>query len=167
MATAETTNVTSAIASFRRPVSHSLASSDPLSLSKPNPHEFIGCFERLEIACSLRWRQAEQFWSLKASYEPAPCWFWKQSRCAIKSRYWSAAELVARASVVGTGCFGSCCRAGGRNGAKVMIVQPETVLHWRRNGWSALWRHRSRGSLARRASKGLQRGPPSDRTDGP
>jgi len=26
-----------------------------------------------------------------------------------------------------------------------MIVQPETVLRWRRNGWSALWRYRSSG----------------------
>lgn len=26
-----------------------------------------------------------------------------------------------------------------------MIVQPETVLRWRRNGWSAIWRNRSRG----------------------
>jgi hypothetical protein len=27
----------------------------------------------------------------------------------------------------------------------LVIVQPETVLRWRRNGWSALWRYRSRG----------------------
>ena len=27
----------------------------------------------------------------------------------------------------------------------LMIVQPETVLRWRRNGWSAIWRYRSRG----------------------
>jgi hypothetical protein len=27
----------------------------------------------------------------------------------------------------------------------LMIVQPETVRRWRRNGWSGLWRHRSRG----------------------
>ena len=26
-----------------------------------------------------------------------------------------------------------------------MIVQAETVLRWRRNGWSAIWRYRSRG----------------------
>jgi hypothetical protein len=26
-----------------------------------------------------------------------------------------------------------------------MIVQPETVLRWRRNGWSAIWGYRSRG----------------------
>jgi hypothetical protein len=25
------------------------------------------------------------------------------------------------------------------------IVQPETVLRWRRNGWSAIWKYRSRG----------------------
>ena len=27
----------------------------------------------------------------------------------------------------------------------LMIVQPETALRWRRDGWSALWRYRSRG----------------------
>ena len=27
----------------------------------------------------------------------------------------------------------------------LMIVQPETVLRWRRDGWSALWRYRARG----------------------
>jgi hypothetical protein len=27
----------------------------------------------------------------------------------------------------------------------LVIVQPETVLRWRRNGWSAMWRYRSRG----------------------
>src|ERR1035441_9167501 len=27
----------------------------------------------------------------------------------------------------------------------LIIVQPETVLRWRRDGWSALWRYRSRG----------------------
>ena len=27
----------------------------------------------------------------------------------------------------------------------LVIVQPETVLRWRRNGWSAIWRYRSRG----------------------
>jgi putative transposase len=27
----------------------------------------------------------------------------------------------------------------------LMIVQPETVLRWRRNDWSGLWQYRSRG----------------------
>jgi hypothetical protein len=27
----------------------------------------------------------------------------------------------------------------------LIIVQPETVLRWRRDGWSALWRYRARG----------------------
>src|SRR5258708_27010176 len=27
----------------------------------------------------------------------------------------------------------------------LMIIQPETVRRWRRNGWSGLWRYRSRG----------------------
>src|ERR1700686_2041944 len=27
----------------------------------------------------------------------------------------------------------------------LIIVQPDTVLRWRREGWSALWRYRSRG----------------------
>jgi hypothetical protein len=29
--------------------------------------------------------------------------------------------------------------------ASLVIVQPETVLRWRRNVWSAMWRYRSRG----------------------
>src|SRR5713226_8838161 len=33
----------------------------------------------------------------------------------------------------------------------LVIVQRDTVLRWRREGWSALWRYRSQGSLARRA----------------
>ncbi len=49
----------------------------------------------------------------------------------------------------------------------LIIVQPETVLRWRREGWSALWRYRARGRLARRASEGFQRSPSSDRKDGP
>src|ERR1700688_350815 len=27
----------------------------------------------------------------------------------------------------------------------LIIVQPETVSRWRRNGWSVIWRYRSRG----------------------
>jgi len=30
----------------------------------------------------------------------------------------------------------------------LIIVQPETVLRWRRDGWSALWKYRSRGRWA-------------------
>jgi len=37
----------------------------------------------------------------------------------------------------------------------LVIVQAETVLRWRRNGWSAIWRYRSHGSLARWASEGF------------
>jgi putative transposase len=38
----------------------------------------------------------------------------------------------------------------------LVIVQPETVLRWHRNGWSAIWKYRSRGRWRGRASKGLQ-----------
>jgi putative transposase len=38
----------------------------------------------------------------------------------------------------------------------LVIVQPETVLRWRRCGWSALWKYRSRGRLARWASADFQ-----------
>ena len=31
----------------------------------------------------------------------------------------------------------------------LIIVQPETVLRWRRDGWLALWRYRSRSLLGR------------------
>jgi hypothetical protein len=30
-------------------------------------------------------------------------------------------------------------------GESLVIVQPDTVLRWRRNGWSAIWGYRSRG----------------------
>ena len=48
----------------------------------------------------------------------------------------------------------------------LIIVQPETILRWRREGWSALWRYRSRGR-ARWAPERFQRSPRSDRTDVP
>jgi hypothetical protein len=34
-----------------------------------------------------------------------------------------------------------------------VIVQPETVLRWRRNGWSAIWGYRSAGRWRRRRPK--------------
>jgi putative transposase len=37
----------------------------------------------------------------------------------------------------------------------LVIVQPDTVLRWRRNGWSAIWGYRSRG-LGRGGSQGFQ-----------
>ena len=49
----------------------------------------------------------------------------------------------------------------------LIIVQSETVLRWRRDGWSALWRYRARGSLARRAPEDFQRSPTSDHKNGP
>jgi len=49
----------------------------------------------------------------------------------------------------------------------LIIVQPETVLRWRRGGWSTLWRYRAPGALARRTPEGFQGSPPSDRKDGP
>lgn len=71
---------------------------------------------------------------------------WKRSRCAIRLPYWSVAEPGAHASVALIDCFGFCCRAGGRGWREgLVIVQPETVLRWRREGWSALWGYRSRG----------------------
>jgi hypothetical protein len=51
--------------------------------------------------------------------------------------------------------------------ASVLIVQPETVLRWRREGWSVLWKYRARGRWRGRAPEDFQRSPFSDRTDGP
>ncbi len=84
------------------------------------PQEFIGGFEGLQRSPVLRSDRDErkQSWSAGANLEPVPRWFWKRSHSAIKLLCWSAAELVARACVVLIGCFGSCCRAGGRNGVK-------------------------------------------------
>jgi hypothetical protein len=53
---------------------------------------------------SGRCRQAGRSWSPEANREPAPRCCWNRSRCAIKLPCSSAAELVARASVVGIGC---------------------------------------------------------------
>jgi hypothetical protein len=46
------------------------------------------------------------------------------------------------------------------------IVQPATVLRWRRLGWSRLWRYRPRGSLARWTPQNFQRDSPAHRPHG-
>jgi hypothetical protein len=38
----------------------------------------------------------------------------------------------------------------------LVIVQPEAVLRWRRNGWSAIWRYRSRGRWRGGRPQGFQ-----------
>jgi putative transposase len=38
----------------------------------------------------------------------------------------------------------------------LVIVQPDTVLRWRRNGWPSILGYRSRGPLARWTSQGFQ-----------
>jgi hypothetical protein len=81
--------------------------------SKRDPHEFIGWFRTPDDRLpSWRCRQAERSRSREADPGPVPRCFWNRSRCAIKSPYWSAAELVGPASVALIACFGSCCRAG-------------------------------------------------------
>jgi AraC-like DNA-binding protein len=90
----------------------------PCGSSKLNPRELVGGFERLAIACLHG--DADKRSGLgrpEASPEPAPRCCWKRSPCAIKLPCSSAAELVARAFAFGLGCFGSCSRAGGPNGA--------------------------------------------------
>jgi len=49
----------------------------------------------------------------------------------------------------------------------LLIVQPETVLRWRRSGWSALWQYRSSGGWRGRHPRVSRRGAQSDPTDGP
>jgi hypothetical protein len=78
--------------------------------SKLNPHEFIGGFERGDNLRSWRCRQAEQSRSPEANPEPALRCCWNRSRCATKSPYGSAAELVARVSGVLIGCFATVSR---------------------------------------------------------
>jgi hypothetical protein len=48
----------------------------------------------------------------------------------------------------------------------LIIVQPETVLRWRREGWSGLWRYRARVRLARWTSQNFQRDSPTHRPNG-
>ena len=90
--------------------------------------------------------------SQAANREPSLRCCWNRSRCAIKSPCRAQPKLVARAFAFGIDCFEFCSRVGGRKGFDSLIfVHSETVLRWRRDGWSALWRYRSTGSLARRA----------------
>ena len=87
--------------------------------SELDPREFVGGLDGLSIACGA-WgcRPANHSWWPKAANPgPSPRCCWRGSPCAIKSPCWSAAELVARAFAVGIGCFGSCSRARGLNGA--------------------------------------------------
>jgi hypothetical protein len=91
----------------------------PCPSSKLNPHGFIGGLDGRSIACGA-WgcRPANHSRSREAAdLEPSPRCCWRGSPCATKSPCWSAAELVARAFAVGIGCFGSCYRVGGLNGA--------------------------------------------------
>ncbi|MGH7915747.1 MAG: helix-turn-helix domain-containing protein [Candidatus Binataceae bacterium] len=70
---------------------------------------------------------------------------------AIKSPCSSAAELVARAFAFGIDCLFWRWWPQWRD--SLIIVQPETVLRWRRDGWSALWRYRWRGGRPRISSE--------------
>ena len=96
---------------------------------------------------SCRCLKGGRSWSPEANREPALRCCWNRSCCAIKLPCWSAAELVARASVVGIVCLWILLsRSWPQWRESLMIVQPETVLRWRRIGWSAIWGYRSRGS---------------------
>jgi hypothetical protein len=65
---------------------------------------------------------------------------------AIKLLCWNAARLVGPALAAGIGCSGPYCHGGGQPWrTSLIIVQPQTVLRWRRDGWSTFWRYRSHG----------------------
>jgi hypothetical protein len=114
--------------------------------SKPDPRRFIGGFDRLAIAAfmematseavlvargELRTRTALVLEAIALHHQIAvleriqtrrPCFRrWDRLLWVLLSRWWPQWRK------------------------SLMIVQPETVLRWRRNGWSALWRYRSRG----------------------
>ena len=132
---------------------YSAGSQAPTISSPVVPHnlihrEFVGGFDGLAIACGA-WdcRQANHSWRAEPAHpEPAPRCCWKRSRCTIKSPCWSA-----------SGTRRPCFRPWDRLfwilfsrwwpqwRDSLIIVQPETVLRWRRDGWLALWRYRSRG----------------------
>jgi len=59
------------------------------------------------------------------------------------------------AYVVLISCSGSLSRWWPQWRESLMIVQPGTVLRWRRNGWSAIWGYRSRGLWRWWPSQGL------------
>jgi hypothetical protein len=114
--------------------------------SKLDPRGSIGGLDRLEITC----RDAD---AEKAST--------RGRRKATPSRHCAGVETIALRHQIAVRernrtrrpCFRRSDRLlwillwrwwlGWRESLK--IVQPETVLRWRRDGWSAIWRYRSRG----------------------
>jgi len=115
--------------------------------SKLSPPDFIGGFERLGIAC-VDGRAAKRSDAGRPKRTPDLTALWLE---AIALRHQIA---ILERSRTRRPCFRSIDRLfwillsrwwrGWREG--LVIVQPETVLRWRREGWSALWRYRrSRG----------------------
>ena len=120
---------------------------DGCGSSKLRPGEFVGGFDELEIACGA-WecRQAEHPWGPKrrtsnphgvavGTDRPTP------SNCRARAlrnsspvlRLWDRLFWIL------------LLRWWPQWRDSLIIVQPETVLRWRRNGWSAIWGYRTRG----------------------
>jgi hypothetical protein len=79
-----------------------------------------------------------------------------------------AAELVARASIgFDRLLWILLSRWWPQWRESLMIVQAETVLRWRRNGWSAIWGYRSRGRWRGGRPRLSSEVRPSDHADGP
>jgi hypothetical protein len=122
------------------------AQDDTCGFSNPNPHEFIGGFEGLAITCFHG--EADK---RNGSGRP------KRTRTRTKLLLESIALrhqiAVLERSRTRRPCFRRIDRLlwillsfwWPQWRESLVIVQPETVLRWRRNGWSAIWRYRSRG----------------------
>jgi len=88
----------------------------PLWFLKLNPHELVGGFDRLAIAC-LYGDAYKRGASDRPKRTPDLTVLLLESVAPRHQIAWSAAELVAHASVVLIGLFGPCSRARGPNGA--------------------------------------------------
>ena len=114
--------------------------------SKLSPREFVGGFERKAIACVHG--EADK-WSATGRPKRTP----NPHRAGVGSDRAAPSNCGAGAQPNSAPCFRRVGRllwillsrwwSGWRE--SLVVVQPETVLRWRRNGWSALWRYRSSG----------------------
>jgi len=116
--------------------------------SKLDPSEFIGGFDRLAIACGA-WRSRQEHHSRRpqaANREPAP-------RLLLESIALRHQIAVLERSRTRRPCFRLWDRLFWILLSRswwppwrdsLIIVQTETFLRWRCDGWSALWRYRAR-----------------------
>jgi len=81
-----------------------------------------------------------------ANFQLARRCCWNRSSCAIKSPCWERSGTRRPCFCLWDRLFWILfLRWWSQWRNSLIIVQPETVLRWCREGWSGLWRYRSRG----------------------